>query len=200
MNDATKPIAPAPSPTQLPATQSSASALSIPDLAKLINDKVAQMVTAARTSFTRAIEVGELLKQAKDRVGHGNFEAWVSDHCQFSYRSARRYMKLADERPKLEEQLKLEAPKLANVASLNLTTAQRLLAPAKSNAPETEKEKSGKPPTTVQYKQIENDLIACLKDLREKAESYAHGTIEALKDTVDDLKSMIEQAQAKRMP
>jgi Protein of unknown function (DUF3102) len=68
-----------PSPTQsaAPAT------LSIPDLAKLINDKVAQMVSAARTSFTRAIEVGELLKQAKDRVGHGNFEAWVNDHCQF---------------------------------------------------------------------------------------------------------------------
>lgn len=189
-------------PPQLPATTSSA-ALSIPDLAKLINDKVAQMVSAARTSFTRAIEVGELLKQAKDRVGHGNFEAWVNDHCQFSYRSARRYMKLADVRPKLEEQLKLEAPKMANVASLNLTTAQRLLAPPKSQ-PEGSVQGQGsgkpKPPATVQYKQIENDLITCLKELREKAESYAHGTIEALKDTVDDLKSMIEQAQAKRMP
>ena len=51
-----------------------------------------------------------------------------------------------------------------------------------------------------QYKQIENDLIACLKDLREKAESYAAGTIEALNDTVSDIKSVIEQAQARRMP
>ena len=107
--------------------------LTISDLAKLINDKVAQTVSSARTSFTRAIEIGDLLKQAKDRVGHGNFESWVNDHCQFSYRSARRYMKLADDRPKLEEQLKLEAPgKLASVANLNLASAQRLLAPPKS--------------------------------------------------------------------
>jgi hypothetical protein len=39
-----------------------------------------------------------------------------------------------------------------------------------------------------------------LKDLGEKAESYAAGTIEAVKDTVDDIKSVIEQAQAKRGP
>ena len=49
-----------------------------------------------------------------------------------------------------------------------------------------------------QYKQIETNLIACLKDLREKAESYASGTIAALTDTVDDIKSVIEQAKAKR--
>jgi hypothetical protein len=56
----------------------------ISDLARLINEKVAQMVASARTSFTRAIEIGDLLKQAKDRVGHGNFESWVNDHCSFS--------------------------------------------------------------------------------------------------------------------
>src|SRR5262249_53107416 len=43
---------------------------------------------------------------------------------------------------------------------------------------------------------IENDLIACLKELRDKAESYAAGTIEALNDTVSDIKIVIEQAQA----
>jgi len=187
--------------TKLPATMPLAAPApaqpSLPDLARAINDKVAQMVNAARTSFTRAIEVGELLKQAKDRVGHGNFEAWVNDHCSFSYRSARRYMKLADDRPKLEEQLRVEAQaKMATVASLNLASAQRLLAPPKS-APEGHKPK---PPVADQYKQIENALIACLKNLREKAESYAAGTHEALKDTVEDIKSVIEQAQARRMP
>jgi hypothetical protein len=39
-----------------------------------------------------------------------------------------------------------------------------------------------------------------LKDLREKAEGYAQGTIGALNDTVEDIKSAIEQAQARRMP
>jgi len=158
------------------------------------------MVSAARTSFTRAIEIGELLKQAKDRVGHGNFEAWVKDHCQLSYRSVRRYMKLADDRPKIEEQLKLEAPaKMANVANLNLTTAQRLLAPPKS--PEVQGQGSLKTSPTDKYKEIEIDLINCLKHVdRNKAEDFAHGTIEALTDTVDDIKRLIEQAQARRMP
>jgi hypothetical protein len=142
------------------------------DFARAINDKLSQMVSAARTSFTRAIEIGELLKQAKDRVGHGNFEAWVNDNCKLSYRSARRYMKLADDRPKIEEQLRLEAPgKMANVANLNVATAQRLLAPLKTPSDKP------KPPVIEQYKQIENDLIACLKDLREKAESYVHHVV-----------------------
>ena len=57
-----------------------------------------------------------------------------------------------------------------------------------------------KPPATEQYKQIETNLIECLKGLREKAEEFAHGTIAALNDTVDDLKNMVEQPQARRMP
>jgi hypothetical protein len=190
----TKP--PIPVTSVAPAAPAPSSPVSITDLARIINDKVAQMVAAARTSFTRAIEVGELLKQAKDRVGHGNFEAWVNDHCSFSYRSARRYMKLADDRPKLEEQLRVEAPaKMATVANLNLASAQRLLAPP----PAQRGPGPSKPPTTEKYKTIENDLIACLKDLREKAESYAAGTIEALNETVEDLKNAFEQAQARRM-
>jgi len=109
-------------------------------------------------------------------------------------------MKLADDRPKIEEQLKLEAPKMANVANLNVAAAQRLLAP-----PKTAQEGSGQgqragKPTAEKYKTIENDLITCLKDLREKAESYAGQTIAALNDTVEDIKSVIEQAQARRMP
>jgi hypothetical protein len=178
-----------------PATTSVAPAQMRPaDLARAINDKLSQMVASARTTLQRAIEIGELLELAKDRVGHGNFEAWVTDHCQLSYRSARRYMKLARERAEIEAQAKM-----ANVANLNATTVQRLLAPPKKQEGSGQGQGSPKP-TTEKYKTIENDLIGCLKDLREKAESYALGTIEALNDTVSDIKSVIEQAQARRMP
>ena len=142
-----------PATTQLPAT--TPAQMRPAELAKAINDKLSQMVTAARTSFTRAIEIGELLKQAKDRVGHGNFEAWVNDHCQISYRSARRYMKLADDLPRIEEQL---APaKMANVANLNVATAERLLSPPKSTSEQSGQEAKGKrskPTANEQYKQI----------------------------------------------
>jgi hypothetical protein len=181
----------APPATTLPAVRPSPA-----DLAKRINEKYSEIVASLRTTFIRAVEIGELLEQAKDRVGHGNFEAWLSSHCQLSFSTARRYMKLAEDRPKIEEQLKLETAsgKSVKLTDLNLSSARRLLA-----APPKKQEGSGKP-TTEKYKTIENDLITCLKDLREKAESYASGTIAALNDTVEDIKIVIEQAQARRMP
>jgi hypothetical protein len=181
-----------PSPT-LPAVRPSPA-----DLAKRINEKYSEIVASLRTTFMRAVEIGELLEQAKDRVGHGNFEVWLSSHCQLSFSTARRYMKLAEDRPKIEEPLKLEGQqsgKSVKLTDLNLSSARRLLA-----APRSSTGGSGKSPATEQYKRIENDLITCLKDLGEKAESYAAGTTEALNDTVSDIKSVIEQAQARRMP
>jgi hypothetical protein len=170
--------------------------MSVRDLARAINEKVAQITSSLRTSVARAIETGELLIVAKKKVGHGNFEQWVSDNCQLSPATARRWMELAEKRPEIEKQL---AAKSLNLSDLNLSSARRLIAPPKTPAEGSGQGSPPKPPTTEKYKKIENDLIACLKDLREKAESYAAGTIEALKDTVDDLKSMMEQAQAKRM-
>ena len=107
-------------------------------------------------------------------------------------------MNLAKDRPKIEEQLKQETAsgKSVKLTDLNLTSARRLLA-----APKTQEGSAqSKPAATDQYKQIETALIDCLKGLREKAESYAANTIEALNDTVSDIKFVIEQAQARRMP
>ena len=167
----------APPATPLPAVRPSPA-----DLAKRINEKYSEMVSHFRTGVQRAIEIGELLEQAKDRVGHGNFEGWLSANCQLSPSTARRYMKLAEDRAKIEEQLKLETQqsgKSVKLTDLNLTSARRLLAAPKP--PGGSRPGQGSPKlTTEKYKTIENDLITCLKDLREKAESYAAGTIAAL--------------------
>jgi len=170
------------------------------DLAKRINEKYSEIVSSLRTTFMRAVEIGELLEQAKDRVGHGNFEVWLSANCQLSFSTARRYMKLAEDRPKIEEQLKVESQQIGKsvkLTDLNLSSARRLLAAPKTQEGSAQK---SKPPAVEQYKQIETALVECLKGLREKAESYAAGTHEALNDTVSDIKSVIEQAQARRMP
>jgi hypothetical protein len=147
-----------------------------------------------------AIETGALLIEAKKRVGHGNFERWVANNCELSPATARRWMELADKRPELEKQL---TAKTLNLSDLNLSSARRLIAlpppPKQDGSGQEENKSKPKPPATEQYKQIETNLINCLKDLREKAESYAANTIEALNDTVSDIKSMIEQAQARRM-
>jgi hypothetical protein len=173
--------------------------MKLPDLTRAIKDKVAQITSSLRTSVACAIETGALLIEAKKKVGHGNFERWVADNFPISPATARRWMDLAEKRPELEKQL---SAKTLNLSDLNLSSARRLIAPPPPPAPEQSEQKSKKPkpPATEQYKQIETNLLACLKDLRDKAESYANNTIEALNDTVSDIKSVIEQAQARRMP
>jgi hypothetical protein len=187
-----KPLATAPTPSSPVAPAD----MKLPELTRAIKDRVAQITSSLRTSVACAIETGALLIAAKKKVGHGNFEAWVANNCELSPATARRWMELAQKRPELEKQL---SAKTLNLSDLNLSSARRLIAPAKP-APEQQEQPKPKPekPKTEQYRKIEGDLIACLKELREKAEGYAAGTVEALKDTVEDIKSVIEQAKAKR--
>ena len=191
----TAPTAPATIPPAI-----SAADMKLPDLTRAIKDRVAQITSHLRTSVACAIETGALLIEAKKRVGHGNFERWVANNCELSPATARRWMELAEKRPELEKQL---SAKTLNLSDLNLSSARRLIAPPKppvEGSGQEEKKSKPKPPVVEQYKQIETNLIACLKELREKAESYAANTIETLKETVEDIKGVIEQAQARRMP
>jgi hypothetical protein len=100
--------------------------MSVRDLARAINEKVAQITSSLRTSVARAIETGDLLIVAKKKVGHGNFERWVAGNCQLSPATARRWMELAEKRPEIEKQL---AAKSLNLSDLNLSSARRLIAP-----------------------------------------------------------------------
>jgi len=188
-----------------PANQPAVIALAdmkLPELTRAVKDKVAQITSSLRTSVACAIETGELLIEAKHRVGHGNLERWVEQNCSLSPATARRWMTLAEKRGEIE---KVAAAKTLNLSDLNLSSARRLIAPPKSVQDQSGQGSAplkGKPekPKTEQYRKIENDLIAYLKGLCEKAESYAAGTIGALNDTVEDIKSVIEQAQTRRMP
>src|SRR5262249_13527149 len=146
--------------TKLPApTAPTPSQMSVPDLAKAINERMSAMLTSFRMSVQRAIEIGELLVEAKKRVGHGKFEKWLTTNTTLPYRSADRYMNFAKKRSEIEAQF----GKSANLADLNLTSAQRLLAPPKSA-----QEKLGdvrKPAPTDHYNKIEDDLLRALLNL-----------------------------------
>jgi hypothetical protein len=43
-------------------------------------------------ALANVIECGRLLVLAKAELGHGEFMPWLRKHCEFSARSARRYM------------------------------------------------------------------------------------------------------------
>jgi hypothetical protein len=51
---------------------------------------------AAHSAVTHAVNVGCLLLEAKEQVGHGSWEAWVKAHIAFSPRTAQVYMRIAD--------------------------------------------------------------------------------------------------------
>ena len=51
----------------------------------------------AKTAMEGAIQIGQRLQEAKEQVGHGNFEAWCNENLNYSSRTARNFMRIADE-------------------------------------------------------------------------------------------------------
>src|SRR5262245_5828916 len=94
------------------------------ELADRIKTCIAEIEKASGNVLDRAIEAGELLIQAKSKVDHGIWKAWLNANCELSERTAQRYMKLARERSKLWEIMK---DKNATMADLTLAEAERLL-------------------------------------------------------------------------
>jgi Protein of unknown function (DUF3102) len=47
---------------------------------------------ALRREIADVVKIGELLKEAKDAAGHGNFRSWLKEECALSERTAQRYM------------------------------------------------------------------------------------------------------------
>lgn len=93
-----------------------------------IGSRVRELHTEARAlagkAIERALEAGELLCTAKARLAHGEFGPWVEMHCGFSDRTARRYMRLHDNRDLLPYgvgiKAALESIKTDTVAAFNI--------------------------------------------------------------------------------
>ena len=130
---------------------------------------------------SRAIKAGELLKEAKAKMDHGQWLPWLKKDCELSQRTAQRYMKLADDKPKLDQKLKEEG-KSATVAYLTLNQALKLL-------------KSPPNPSDL-YDKAERALLKKLKDFsnQDAAEAAIKGTIKKLKDAVAELPQAEEAA------
>jgi hypothetical protein len=98
------------------------------DLVRAINAEHIHVETHKHKTIGHAIRCGELLLEMKQRVGHGNWLAWVDEHFEASERTARNYMEIA---------------KSAAVADLDADTTMRsalraLAAPSRSKEPKPE--------------------------------------------------------------
>jgi Protein of unknown function (DUF3102) len=86
---------------------------SLTDLAARINAAHDAAAAAIKSSVTHAIQAGDLLIEAKEQLGHGEWLPWLKANFAFSDRTARLYMQVARRREEVEA-------KLATVADLTL--------------------------------------------------------------------------------
>jgi Protein of unknown function (DUF3102) len=164
-------------------------AVSVPmsedELVTRIRDQLKVMEETAtkikQTMLQQALTLGELLLQAKARVGHGKFGKWLEKNSlEVSERSVQRYMALKEQWPKIEEWLKANS---ATVADLSLRKAEQIitLAPDQNN--------DGPKPSDL-YDKAQAKLIEKLQDLDvDAADAAAETTTKELKKTIATMKA-----------
>jgi hypothetical protein len=86
---------------------------SLADLAARINVAHEAAGTALKSGVAHAMHAGDLLIEAKEQLGHGEWLPWLKTNFPFSDRTARLYMQVARRRAELEV-------KMATVADLTL--------------------------------------------------------------------------------
>ena len=84
------------------------------ELAQEINAEHQAFRRAFKATYRSALRAGDLLNEAKAEAGHGNWTAWVEENCEFSMRTAQVYMRIANNRDRVEASLK-------NAASAHLS-------------------------------------------------------------------------------
>ena len=103
--------------------------VSLDQLARRINSAHSNFEKTFRLSLEHAKEAGGLLMQAKRKVGHGNWEAWLSNNCQVSISMSQKYMRIS------REWTAIEAAKEERVTYLSIKGALKLLAKPRKDRP-----------------------------------------------------------------
>lgn len=99
---------------------------SLADLAVRIDASHCEVVAAAESTLTHAMAAGDMLLEAKAKVGHGGWLSWLKENTSVPPRTASHYMRLAKRRDEIGK----------DVADLTVTDALTLLAPPRIEMPE----------------------------------------------------------------
>jgi modification methylase len=74
--------------------------------------------TFMKMTVAKAVEIGKLLTEQKEKLGHGNWEDWMRTNLEFSAATAKRYMRLYEAKDDL---------KTVTVSDLSLTDVYKLM-------------------------------------------------------------------------
>src|SRR6516225_4353068 len=85
------------------------------------------VANSTKVVLQHAITAGNALNEAKSKVGHGKWLAWLEENCpDISNRTAERYMKLAEGQAKLWKKLQ-DTDKFDTMSNLTINEALRLI-------------------------------------------------------------------------
>lgn len=145
-----------------------------------------------KTAIEGAIQIGERLQEAKDKIGHGNFGDWCKENLNYSQDTAQKFMKLAREYGDKNSML-------ANTAmsrNFSISNALSLL-----KVPEEDREQF------VEEHQIEDmtnkDLEEEIRKLKKEKEELKHiaecrkGIIDRAESAANDLRYEAEDLKRK---
>ena len=146
----------------------------------------------AKTALEGAVEIGARLQEAKEKVGHGNFEQWCQENLNYSKRTAENFMKVAREYGGSTGLIS----KTQALADFSITKALSLL-----KVPEEERE------TFLEEHDIEGmttremeEAIRAANEERDAANAEAEAAESALKakaEVMDKLSEELEKKQKK---
>lgn len=91
------------------------SAPALVDLADRINAAHEEAFRHAKAAILRAIDVGDLLTQAKAQVKHGEWIPWVEANCRFGVRQAQKYLRAYEHRESLTANAHSDSPLPATI-------------------------------------------------------------------------------------
>jgi hypothetical protein len=136
------------------------------------------VVNAPRIVLQHAITAGAALNEAKSKVGHGKWLAWLKDNCpDISDRTAERYMKLADGKAQLEKKLQ-DQDKFDIVSNLTINEALRLI-----------DEPNGEQSASAEAKKTGDAVSASSNSSSKSKKKQTEPTPKERKEQIDDFKN-----------
>jgi hypothetical protein len=147
--------------------------------------KAAHEALTGKNVVPRAVQAGEWLKEAKDKLDHGQWQDWLEKNCDLKERTAQRYMKLADNKAKLMEKVRTatRGSKTVTMSDLSISDALNLV-----NGQSLRERGGGN--SSDRYDKIEEKLIDKLNKMQtDEAEAAAQETINKITKIVSTKKA-----------
>jgi len=129
-------------------------------LHKKVEASMAKAVETARSVVEDSIRIGELLTEAKKKVKHGEWLAWIEGNMPFSQPTASRYIKLFENRSQIIHTLQT-VNNLSLRGALQLLTAREEEPEEKAAKPEPENKtpKKEEKPKKEEVKHVEAEVV-----------------------------------------